>query len=54
MIYVLKDCKNEKFTNIPRDIFLIQYSLCDELSDADGNIKQKNHPKKKCQCLFAE
>ena len=51
---VLKDCRNKKFTNIPTDRFMIQCSLCEELSDADGNIKQKNHPKKKCKCLFGE
>ena len=54
MIYVLKDCRNKKFTNIPTDRFMIQCSLCEESSDADGNIKQKNHPKKKCKCLFGE
>ena len=54
MIYVLKDYKNKKFTNIPSDRFVIQCSLCAELSDADGNIKHKNHPKKKCKCLFAD
>ena len=54
MIHILKNCKNKRFTNIPTDRFAIQCSLCDGLSDADGNIKQKNHPKKKCKCLFAE
>ena len=32
----------------------MQCSLCDKLSDAEGNIKQKNHHKKICKCLFAE